>query len=810
MVVARGFILMLILLLPGQVLMAQRAFTVDDLLREESIAQVKLSPDGRWLAYVRVRPKSSAETYQKPFLFGKDRADIWLVSTAGGTPRNLTQGISDGSGFWQPVWSPDSTRLALLSDRGGNVRLWLLDVGSARLQRLTDLAVDVLADPPMLWVSNEQLLCAALAEGERPRYLSLLVQAQEVAARQWPEAVKGQRPTASVLESGQEPWRPRGYLLRVNTKDGSVQKLADGPVQYMRLSPDARQVALARSLGRWPVSYAGALALRNRAEIVAVALDARASARVLGRLDDVRGQYFRWRPDGRTLTAIAKKAYQPAEVEPEDELFLISSQGGEMRSLSQNRFLPHAVVVDPSGKLIMLARPGNDRAERSKARRDWWLLDDAGEARNLTSDMKSVPADLIACADGAHFAGVAGGDLWLLSTTEQPKRLASTLEHKIGWIVWPAPRSPQALGQANRQVIVEARDEAGGQGGNRNFYLLSLLGDREPQPIPKPSEKATLADWSDKGSMAAMTGETRDGTYLWVSAPPFTSYRPVVRLNAHWGEIAEQKRQTFPYRSLKGENLKGLLVYPYGYKGGQRYPLVVCVYPGMEEDFPLWDRQLYPLISHGYAVLVPSMPLYPGDNPSAPMKGMLNGVMPAIDKAVEMGVADPERLAVMGGSYGGYAALSLITQTNRFKAAIALSPGSDWVSLYGVFAMFYRYSTFAHEDLSFFYEIEIGQVQMKAPPWAEPSRYIENSPIFYADKVQTPVMIIQGDIDYVSIGQGEEFFMALYRQGKRARFVRYWGEGHSLDSPANIRDKWRQVFSWLDEYLKPTSETRTR
>jgi dipeptidyl aminopeptidase/acylaminoacyl peptidase len=94
---------------------------------------------------------------------------------------------------------------------------------------------------------------------------------------------------------------------------------------------------------------------------------------------------------------------------------------------------------------------------------------------------------------------------------------------------------------------------------------------------------------------------------------------------------------------------------------------------------------------------------------------------------------------------------------------------------------------------------------MKAPPWAEPTGYIQNSPIFSADKVQTPVMIIQGDIDYVSIGQGEEFFMALYRQGKRARFVRYWGEGHGIDSPANIRNEWEQIFGWLDEHLKKTS-----
>jgi dipeptidyl aminopeptidase/acylaminoacyl peptidase len=804
MVIFRCFILFL--MASGQVSIAQRAFTVDDLLREESITQVKLSPDGRWLAYVRVRPKSAAETYQKFFLFGKDRGDIWLAATEGGSPRNLTQGISDGSGWWAPVWSPDSRRLALLSNRGGNVRLWVLDLATGRIQRLTDLAVDVLADPPVLWVSNEHLLCAALREGEKPRYLSLMVQAQEVATREWPEAVKGKRSTASVLESGREPWQPKGYLLRVNAKDGSVQKLADGSVQYLRLSPDGRQVALARSLGRWPVSYAGALGLRIRSEIAVVTLEAHPTVSVLGRLDDIRAPYFRWRPDGRALIAIAKKAYQPAEVQPEDELFLIPSPSGEMRSLTSNRFLPHEVVADPAGKLLMLAQPGNDRAERRKARRDWWLLDGVSSPRNLTSDMKRVPSALVTGIDGTHFAGVAEGDLWLLSTAgAPPKNLTSAVEQKMQWIVWPAHGSPQR-GQPNRQVIAEAS----GQGQNRNFYLLSLINPGEPQPIPKPSENAMLADWSDKASVAAITGETRNGTYLWAARPSSANYQSIVRLNAYWEELAEQKRQTFKYRSLKDEQLTGLLIYPHEYKEGQRYPLIVCVYPGMEEDFQLWDRRLYPLISRGYAVLVPSMPLYPGDNPSAPMSGMLNGVMPAIDKVVEMGVADPDRLAVMGASYGGYAALSLITQTNRFKAAIAKSPGSNWISLYGGFAMFYRYSTYAHEDLSFFYEIEIGQVQMKAPPWAEPTRYIQNSPIFRAHQVQTPVMIIQGDIDYVSIGQGEEFFMALFRQGKRARFVRYWGEGHSIDSPANIRDQWKQILGWLDDHLKPKSETETR
>ncbi len=96
---------------------------------------------------------------------------------------------------------------------------------------------------------------------------------------------------------------------------------------------------------------------------------------------------------------------------------------------------------------------------------------------------------------------------------------------------------------------------------------------------------------------------------------------------------------------------------------------------------------------------------------------------------------------------------------------------------------------------------ESGQHRLGAPPWKDPQRYIRNSPLFYADRVETPLLIIQGDMDYVPLQQGEQFFSALYRQGKRARFVRYWGEGHVLEGPPNIRDMWEQIFAWFHEFL---------
>lgn len=89
---------------------------------------------------------------------------------------------------------------------------------------------------------------------------------------------------------------------------------------------------------------------------------------------------------------------------------------------------------------------------------------------------------------------------------------------------------------------------------------------------------------------------------------------------------------------------------------------------------------------------------------------------------------------------------------------------------------------------------------MGGAPWEDATRYLRNSPIFYVDRVETPLMIMQGDMDYVAMQQGEEFFMSLYRQGKRADFVRYWGEGHVLQSPANIVDFWQRIFAWFEEF----------
>ena len=92
---------------------------------------------------------------------------------------------------------------------------------------------------------------------------------------------------------------------------------------------------------------------------------------------------------------------------------------------------------------------------------------------------------------------------------------------------------------------------------------------------------------------------------------------------------------------------------------------------------------------------------------------------------------------------------------------------------------------------------------MGVPPWDDRLQWIENSPIYYLNRVETPLLLIHGDLDFVSLAQAEEMFSGLKRLEKEVEFVRYFGEGHVLSKPANIRDSWQRIVGWFDKHLKP-------
>jgi Prolyl oligopeptidase family len=287
------------------------------------------------------------------------------------------------------------------------------------------------------------------------------------------------------------------------------------------------------------------------------------------------------------------------------------------------------------------------------------------------------------------------------------------------------------------------------------------------------------------------------------------------RGNAWARTIRQGKAELISYKSASGDPLKGWILYPPDYAAGQKIPLITIVYPGTiygerePRTFDILNAQFeHPQLfaALGYGVVLPSMP--EADNPlqTNALAELGNGVQPLIDALIARGIADPGRIAVLGQSAGGWATLGLITQTNTFRTAIASASYSNLESLYGSFYGQYRYSDVEsplRAQVLRMLQFERGHYGADAPPWESPERYRMNSPIHGVSNVRTPLMLVHGDSDFIPVQQAEEFFTALYRQGKRVRMVRYTGESHTISAKANILDLWRRFDSWLRETMPP-------
>jgi dipeptidyl aminopeptidase/acylaminoacyl peptidase len=267
--------------------------------------------------------------------------------------------------------------------------------------------------------------------------------------------------------------------------------------------------------------------------------------------------------------------------------------------------------------------------------------------------------------------------------------------------------------------------------------------------------------------------------------------RQGTHLNASLERYELGEATTIAWRGTNGDSLRGALLLPPGYRAGQRLPLVVYVYGGtmgsrqvnrfgFDGSLPVYNMHV--LATRGFAVLYPDAPLRTGTT----MTDIVSDVMPGVDAAIELGYADPTRLAVMGQSYGSFNTLSIITQTARFKAAVITG-----VVLHPDLATDYLRSIGYYEQ---------GQGNMGGSLWQYRDRYIANSPLFAFDRIQTSVLMAQGERDG-DLTPSDAIFAALKRLGKAVEYRLYRGEGHVLTQRPNVMDFWNRQLSFLQETL---------
>ncbi len=802
---------------------APRRLTVDDLFAIERIGDVEPSPDGEWVAYVHIRAKRTASGFKRDFMGGADHADVWIAPSSGGAPRRITDGAADGSGYFAPVWSPDSRRLALLSTKSGNVHLWAWDRVTGELRQvIRDRANAAIFAADIVWTSSTHLVTALLPPGQSPASLIVEKLPALTAMQAWPKAWDGRETTASVLEAGPGAQRTAGRTRELHLVDvdrASSRPIASGDIAEFAVSPDRRRIAVARRVATYrpaPDARIGELRTRERFEVDVMVADGTELWTAIEGIGELRTAFgapqLLWSDDGAQMAVFA---CPPAGGARDDRLVRIRVDARRVEDVTPaNLDLAGASAIwAADGRLLLhaMSRSGDRRESRS----DWWQVDGAAEARNLTAALSAAPSRLVRTADGSVLIGVAASAVWRIPLDgSTPTNLTAGSPTKHAAIAWPTDSRIRTAA-----VIVAGADERADA-----FHRLDVASG-QITALPPVAAGARLVAGHVDGRSAYFVADGNAGTSLAVvrdGAPP----TPIASLNTFLAEIVPGDVRRIDYRTTDGKEVGGWLLLPPGHEQGRRCPLLVWVYagsmmgrrpPGLASLNLPEPFNMQVAAARGYAVLFPSMPLAPppefaGGAPSDPFLDLPKGVLPAVDKAIDLGIADPKRIAVMGHSYGGYSAMALIAQTDRFAAAIALAGASNLVSLYGQFetreAMSDDRMQLAGRDGYYLFWSEDGQGRMGGPPWKDLQRYIRNSPITYADRIRTPLMLVLGDMDITGMQQGEEMFTALYRQDKPARFVRYWGEGHILDSPANIRDFWARSFDWFERHFRAAVEAR--
>ena len=284
---------------------------------------------------------------------------------------------------------------------------------------------------------------------------------------------------------------------------------------------------------------------------------------------------------------------------------------------------------------------------------------------------------------------------------------------------------------------------------------------------------------------------------VWVSDLSFAQPKKISAANPQLADFAWGTAELVDYKSQDGVPLQGVLIKPANYVAGQRYPVITYFYERQSQRLYEFNE---PVVNHrpsfavyagaGYAIFLPDIVFTVGH----PGQSMLKCLVPGVQKLVDMGVADPKKLGLHGHSWGGYGTAYLVTQTNMFAAAVTGAPVANMTSAYGGI----RWESGVARQ----FQYEKTQSRIGGSLWEKRDLYIENSALFFADKIKTPLLIEHGDEDgAVPWYQGIELYLALRRLNKDCIFLQYRGEPHHLRKYPNKLDYSIKMKEYFDHYL---------
>ena len=711
-------------------------FSIDDALNVVSYSQSDLSDDGRWLATVSAtRRDGLGVDYRRdgdPTYIRPAAGMVWVIETATAKSRAL---FPDKRNVKSLAWSPDGSRLAMLVLHNESFEPVIWERASGKLTTVTPPAGSYVAEnSDVRWTSDGGSLVFSLHKDAWKRSVR----------EQFERYTKG----PVFVQSSSDPFLAWDDLRRSASRR-SVVAYDLATRKTRELIPEGRISSYTLVAGDSIIAYNEDVTAKTDYDVIfgtenRLVTRARGGSAPRVLVPSLKNTTVVWADDGKRF------AYGK-----EGRVFVGSPRDSGGRQ----------IAGPPAGQRDTAASDTSAAARERRARERFTPVRFNADGNLL----------LVSNRQGLWVADVSSGSKELMLEVAPDSATDGPRLNAVAW-------SPDS-----RYVYLTSASRTAWERGITRFDRTS----KRLEDLVKDARLYSNFRLAKDGSVALMS--VSDGNRpadIYVGDAGLRGLRRLTDANPWIRDRTLGGTELLSYLDADGHRKFGVIYYPAGYVRGQRYPTVFNIYEDFFDD--TFDATGNVLAGAGYVVVKPSVDFdigYPGE-------AWVKGVTSAANKLIEMGIADSAKLGVHGTSYGGYATNLLITQTNRFKAAINISGKVDIISFY---------TDSPRLGVRNIHAAEKSQDRLGATLWQQPQKYVAHSAIMFADRITTPLLLMTGNEDSnVPANNTREMFYALRRLGKTVEWVNYMNSGHGTPGTTveDFTDFHRRMLAWYDKYLK--------